>query len=234
MSTRDVDPSAIRRFASGRRAYGNLKDEAADFIRDAIVSGALPPRSKVDQDEIADTLGISRAPVREALIELAQKGFVDAVPRRGAFVADVTVEDIEDHYEVVALVSGMTAKRAVKRLTPVELAELRRLHQQIATTDDVTQVQALNRRFFHVIANAGRSPRLDTILRFLGGALQGSFYFDAPGWVGNEATYREQMLGAIEAGDVVATARISEEHVRSCAAVTTSHLRTRGYWPDTT
>ncbi|MBL7499997.1 GntR family transcriptional regulator [Frankia sp. CNm7] len=230
MSTYDVDPSAIRRLASGRRAYGNLKDEAAGFIRDAIVSGALPPRSKVDQDEIADTLGISRAPVREALIELAQKGFVDAIPRRGAFVADVTVEDIEDHYEVVALVSGMTAKRAVKRLTPAEIAELRRLHQEIAATGDVARVRALDRRFFQLITNSGRSPRLDTILEFLGGALQGSFYFDAPGWAHNEAAYREQMLGAIETGDVLAAARISEEHVRSCAAVTIEHLRTRGYW----
>ncbi|TCJ31438.1 GntR family transcriptional regulator, partial [Parafrankia sp. BMG5.11] len=92
MTTRDADPSAIRLLASGRRRYGNLKDEAASFIREAIVSRALPPRSKIDQDEVADALGISRAPVREALIELAQKGFVDAVPRRGAFVAEVTVE----------------------------------------------------------------------------------------------------------------------------------------------
>ncbi|WP_041254651.1 GntR family transcriptional regulator [Frankia sp. EAN1pec] len=59
-----------------------LKDEAADFIREAIVSGGLPPRSKIDQDEVADALRISRAPVREALIKLAQKGFVDGVRRR--------------------------------------------------------------------------------------------------------------------------------------------------------
>ncbi|MBL7492374.1 GntR family transcriptional regulator [Frankia sp. AgB1.9] len=228
MSTHDADP----RLASGRRPYGNLKDEAARFIRDAIVSGALPPHSKIDQDQVADTLGISRAPVREALIELAQKGFVDAIPRRGAFVAAVTVEDIEDHYEVVALVSAMTAKRAVKRLTPAQIDELRRLDQEIAATTDLTRVRDLDRRFFHLIANAGRSPRLDTILRFLGGALQGSFYFDAPGWAPHEATYREQMLGAIDAGDVLAAARISEEHVRRCATLAVDHLRSRGYWPD--
>ncbi|ADP83305.1 GntR family transcriptional regulator [Pseudofrankia inefficax] len=228
MSTHDVDP----RLASGRRPYGNLKDEAASFLRDAIVSGALPPHSKIDQDQVADTLGISRAPVREALIELAQKGFVDAIPRRGAFVAAVTVEDIEDHYEVVALVSAMTAKRAVKRLTPAQIDELRRLDQEIAATTDVVRVRDLDRRFFHLIANAGRSPRLDTILRFLGGALQGSFYFDAPGWAPHEATYRQQMLGAIDAGDVLAAARISEEHVRRCATLSVDHLRSRGYWPD--
>jgi DNA-binding GntR family transcriptional regulator len=144
----------------------------------------------------------------------------------------VTVEDIEDHYEVVALVSAMTAKRAIRRLTPAQIDELRRLDQEIAATTELTRVRDLDRRFFHLIANAGRSPRLDTILRFLGGAPQGSFYFDAPGWAPHEATYREQMLGAIDAGDVLAAARISEEHVRRCATLAVDHLRSRGYWPD--
>lgn len=63
-----------------RRSYGSLKDEAAAYHRDAIVMGQLAPGSRVDQDEIAETLGMSRAPVREALIELAQKGFIDAPP----------------------------------------------------------------------------------------------------------------------------------------------------------
>ncbi|CAI7976806.1 GntR family transcriptional regulator [Frankia sp. Hr75.2] len=231
MTTRDADPSAIRLLASGRRRYGNLKDEAASFIREAIVSRALPPRSKIDQDEVADALGISRAPVREALIELAQKGFVDAVPRRGAFVAEVTVEDIEDHYEVVALVSGMTTRRAVRKLTPLETEELARLHREIATTEDEARRRSLDRRFFQIIATAGKSPRLDAILEFLGGVLQGSFYYDAPAWVDNEAKYRERLLDAIQADDVVTATRTSEEHVRSCAAVTIEHLRSRGYLP---
>ncbi|MCK9930824.1 GntR family transcriptional regulator, partial [Frankia sp. Mgl5] len=79
-------------------------------------------------------------------------------------------------------------------------------------------------------ATAGKSPRLDAILEFLGGVLQGSFYFDAPAWGDNEAKYRERLLDAIQADDVVTATRTSEEHVRSCAAVTVEHLRTRGYW----
>ncbi|WP_235015062.1 FCD domain-containing protein, partial [Parafrankia sp. Ea1.12] len=90
--------------------------------------------------------------------------------------------------------------------------------------------RSLDRRFFQIIATAGKSPRLDAILEFLGGVLQGSFYYDSPAWVDNEARYRELLLAEIRAGDVVAAARTSEEHVRSCAAVTVEHLRTRGYW----
>ncbi len=171
-------PDEILRLPSGRRAYENLKDEAADLIREAIVSGRLPARSKIDQDDIAGTLGISRAPVREALIELAAKGFVDTPPRRGAFVAELTAEDIEDYYEVVASLFAMTARRAVAKLTTANVDELRRLHGEIAAADDELRRRELDRRFFNVIAATGRSPRLDSLLQFIGGMFQGSFYFE--------------------------------------------------------
>jgi DNA-binding GntR family transcriptional regulator len=217
-----------------RPAYGSLKDEAARYIREAIVSGALAPRSKVDQDDVAEALGISRAPVREALIELAQKGFVIAVPRRGAFVAELTAEDIHDHYEMLAMVFGMTTKRAVEKLTPSDLLELRQLHREINASDNATRRKDLDRRFFNFIATAGRSPRLDSILQFLGGVYQGSVYYESSRWMVNASKFRQQLLVAIKAGDEQAATQISEDHLRSCATLTIEHLRSRGYWPDAT
>jgi DNA-binding GntR family transcriptional regulator len=215
------------------RAYGNLKDEAVGFIRDAIVCGDLAPRSKIDQDEIAEKLGISRLPVREALIELVQKGFVVAIPRRGAFVAQVTVEDIEDHYAVVAMVFGMATRRAVKKMTAPDIGELRRLHHRIATTGDDTRRRGLDREFLNLIINAGSSRRLDSILAFLGGAIQGSFYYASPKWPGQETAFREKLIAAVEARDTRAAVRVGEEHMRTCAAVTIEHLRAGGYWAAT-
>ena len=173
MTARTIESVPLAGVAPLRPAYGNLKDEAARFIRAAIVSGRLAPDSKVDQDDVAESLGISRAPVREALIELAQKGFVVAVPRRGAFVAELTAEDIEDHYEIVASVFGLTTRRAVEKLLPAEVDELRRLHREIGSIEDTARRMELDRRFFNVIASAGRSPRLDAVLEFLGGVFQG-------------------------------------------------------------
>jgi DNA-binding GntR family transcriptional regulator len=216
------------------RSYENLKDEAADFIRAAIVSGEFPARSKIDQDDIAAALGISRAPVREAIIELAQKGFVVTPPRRGAFVAELTVEDIEDYYEVVAAVFGMTTRRAVAKLTSADVDELRRLDGEIAAAGDAARLKGLDRRFFGVIVSSGRSPRLDSILQLLGGMFQGSFYFESPGWEANEANFRRQLLAAIGAGDELLAARASEEHLRACAGLTIEHLRASGYWASAT
>jgi DNA-binding GntR family transcriptional regulator len=225
-----ADPKRARRPLSDGLTFENLKNGAGDFIRAAIVSGELPAGSKIDQDAIADALGISRAPVREALIELAQKGFVVHVPRRGAFVAELTVADIEDYYEVVASVFAMMTRRAVAKLTSADLGELRRLHREIAATDDAARCEELDRRFFNVIVTTGRSSRLDSLLRFIGGMFQGSFYFASPGWAQNEAGFRQRLLEAIEAADERAAARISEEHLHSCAGLTVEHLRASGYW----
>jgi DNA-binding GntR family transcriptional regulator len=215
--------------APGRRAYENLKDEAADYIRRGIVSGEFPARSKIDQDEVAEALGISRAPVREALIELAQKGFVDAVPRRGAFVAELTATDIEDYYEVVASVFGLTTRRAVSRLSAAAVAELRRLHSEAAATGEAARRSYLGRQFFNVIAATGRSPRLDSLLQLIGGMFQGSFYLETPGWEAHEADYRQRLLGAVESGDERLASRISEEYLLGCARMTIDYLRSRGY-----
>jgi DNA-binding GntR family transcriptional regulator len=215
-----------------RRAYGNLKDEAVRHIREQIVAGTLRPGSKVDQDQIADRLGISKAPVREALIELAQKGFIDALPRRGAFVAAVTAEDIEDHYELTAQVMALSVRRAVKNLTAENLAELRRLHEQIRSAADVSEQHALDRRFFSIIARAGRSRRFDAVLGFLGGALEGSLYYAAPDWGAHEAEHRAALLDALERRDSRAASRLAVEHLHGCAQVTVKYLTERGYWDD--
>jgi DNA-binding GntR family transcriptional regulator len=214
--------------APGRRAYENLKDEAADYIRAAIVSGDLPARSKIDQDVIAEALGISRAPVREALIELAQKGFVDAPPRRGAFVAELTADDVEDYYAVVASVFGLTTRRAVGRLSGADVEELRRLHREIAMAPDVPRQRELARRFFNLIATTGRSPRLDALLSFIGGMFPGSFYLESPAWPAHDAGYRERLLAALDALDDELAAQITDEYLRGCGSIAIDYLTSLG------
>jgi DNA-binding GntR family transcriptional regulator len=221
---------ALHRLAAGRPGYGSLKDWAVELVRQAIVARDLVPGTRIDQDEVAAALGISRAPVREAVLELAQKGYVRAVPRRGAFVASVTAQDVEDHYAVLALVSGMTAGRAAERLAEPESAELRLLHAEIPAVSDPVRAEALNRRFQSVVAGAGRSARMDSMLLFLGGALPGAFYFASPHAGAHEEQYRGRLLAALEARDAAAAVRASEDHMHGCAELTLAHLRETGYW----
>ncbi len=216
----------------GRRNHQSLKEMASNYIREGIVSGRLGPGAKVDQDQIADDLGISRLPIREALIELTAKGFVESIPRRGAFVVALTVQDIEDHFEVVSLLFGLTTRRAAKHITDQQLRNLHKLHTEITSTQDASTRAALTYDFYRAINRVGTSERLLLTLRFLAFALPNDFYFSTPRWPATETAYRERVLAALENHDGRAAVRAADEHFRTCAKVTIDELRSRGYWSE--
>ena len=233
----ELTPSEAERRSGGRSAgdgaldaHPNLKDVAERHISEGIVSGRMRPGEKVDQDEIAAVLGISRLPVREALIGLAQKGFVTAVPRRGAFVATLGADDVEDHYEVLAMAFALAARRAATRLSPERLARLAALEASIDDAGDRQRVDALNGEFYSIISNGGSSARLQSILVFLGGALPAWHYLASPACLEIEARYRSKMLEALEARDPDAAAAVTVEHLRDCASAAVEALIARGYW----
>src|SRR6478609_11377442 len=124
MAETDVPETTPMR--AGPVNHPSRKDAAAAYLREQILTGQLPPGTKIDQDEISEALGISRLPVREALIELAQESLIEAVPRRGAFVARLERADIVDHYRIFGLIAGLAGSRAATSLTHEELAHLRR------------------------------------------------------------------------------------------------------------
>ncbi len=216
----------------GRPNHQSLKEMASDYIREGVVSGRLGPGAKVDQDQIADALGISRLPIREALIELTAKGFVESIPRRGAFVVKLTEQDIEDHFLVIGLLFSLTARRAAEQISDAQLRELQQLHYESTTTQDTSRRLALSFDFYRRINRIGTSDRLLLTLRFLALALPNDFYFNTPRWPATETVYRERVLAALETHDQDAAAQVTEEHLRMAAKVTIEDLRARGYWSE--
>jgi DNA-binding GntR family transcriptional regulator len=216
----------------GRPNHQSLKEMASDYIREGVVSGRLGPGAKVDQDQIADALGISRLPIREALIELTAKGFVESIPRRGAFVVKLTEQDIDDHFLVISLLFGLTARRAANQISAAQLRELQQLHSESTTTQDPSRRLALSFEFYRRINRIGTSDRLLLTLRFLALALPNDFYFNTSRWPATETVYRERVLAALENHDEDAAAKATEEHLRMAAKVTIEDLRARGYWSE--
>src|SRR5881227_2727330 len=100
-----------------RRSSG---DEAALLIRRMIFEGELRPGERVPQDDVAAILGISRIPVREALIALEREGWVTIELHRGAFINALDDQAVRDHYELFGLVYGFAARRALARTPGTE------------------------------------------------------------------------------------------------------------------
>ncbi|TSE26629.1 GntR family transcriptional regulator [Tepidimonas aquatica] len=113
-----------------------LYEEVADWLRQRIFSRELPPGTWIDEMKIAQELGISRTPLREAIKVLAAEGLVTMKVRRGAYVTEVSQQDLREVYELLALLEADAAEAACWRATDEELAELRRMHEQLEAAAD--------------------------------------------------------------------------------------------------
>ena len=210
-----------------------FSDEVAAELRELILSGGLTQGERIDQDAVADSHGMSRLPVREALITLEQEGLVVTEPRRGTYVASLTPEDVVDQYEVYGLVAGMAAARAARRLTPDELDELRRTHQQFTRARGGAAQQRANTAFHRTI-NRAAGQRLRSVLGLLSRSLPSQHYLFDSAWAGLAAEHHERVLTAIERRDADAARAAMVDHLLVSGEAAVAALRRKGFWPSGT
>ena len=143
--------------------HKQLQHIVADHLRTAILDGELKPGDWLRQQQIAEELGVSPMPVREALTKLAAEGVVEHVPYRGARVTIFSTDDVSDLYANRALLESMAAAAAARNITPEELGELRDLQSQMRgelTSGRLSEYSQLNRRFHRVLYVASRRDYL--------------------------------------------------------------------------
>ena len=129
-----------------------LYEEVAELLRQRIYKRELEPGSWIDELKIAQEYGISRTPLREALKVLAAEGLVTMKVRRGAYVTEVSTQDLADVYHLLSLLESDAAGVVAERATAAELAELQALHLELEAAasvgaQDITQFFAINERF---------------------------------------------------------------------------------------
>lgn len=213
-----------------RPARPSLKDEAAAYLREQILTGKLAPGTRIDQAEISEALGISRLPIREALIELAQESLVDAVPRRGAFVAELERADIIDHYRIFGVVAGLAASRAASALTAEQLARLRSVHESFVAATDPEEKARWNHEFHKLINQAAGSRRFASVLRLLSRSLPVRYFEFVPQWAEISANHHARILSALEQRDAHDAQRMMEHHVAESGELALEILQEMGYW----
>lgn len=150
--------------------YLPLRDVVFNTLRQAILKGELRPGERLMEIQLAQRLGVSRTPVREAIRKLELEGLVLMVPRKGAEVAEITVKDLEDVLEVRAALEELAAKIACDHITDEQLQELKRAagdFKKVLDTDDLTSCVQADMRFHEIIYNATDNARLLQILNNL-------------------------------------------------------------------
>jgi DNA-binding GntR family transcriptional regulator len=146
-----------------------LSDKAYQLIRHKIITLELPPRSAIDEQALMEDLQLGRTPIREALQRLAAEDLVFFAPRRGIFVADVSLTDLQKVFELRIILEGFCARLAAQRVTPDQLAEMRTLIQELSQLPggDSKKLMAIDEQFHELLYQAADNEFLAQTLRRL-------------------------------------------------------------------
>ncbi|MFF1615016.1 GntR family transcriptional regulator [Amycolatopsis sp. NPDC058278] len=119
-----------------------LRDEAYDRIRTAIVDGTLPPGAPLRDADLAEQLGLSKAPVRQALLRLADDGLVDSKPQSYTRVSEVMSPDVIDARQIVRLLHEFAVRQAAPRCRPADIAAMRAANDRFAAAIEARDIAA--------------------------------------------------------------------------------------------
>lgn len=132
-----------------------------EMLRDEILTLALPPGRPIDEVNLAERFGMSRTPIREALVRLAGEGLVETLPNRSAIVANIDFSNLHTFFDAITLMYRVTTRLAAQHHKPEDLDVIRghqaRYAQAVAAQDPLAMI-SVNRDFHAAIAEAGRNP----------------------------------------------------------------------------
>ena len=181
----------------------SLRSRIGERVRDAILSGALPDGRSVNESALAAELGVSRTPLREALIALTHEGFLRSEPGRGFFVTPLTRAEAGEIYPMIWALEALGLEQA-HPLPAARLDELDALNDELAATDLATErVLELDRRWHRaLLADCGNARLIRTLDALKAQAFRYEFaYFRVSGQVVASADQHRRIVTALRAGD---------------------------------
>lgn len=212
-------------------ARPQLAEDIARFVRRRIFDGIYPAGKYIRLEQLADELGISVTPVREALFGLRAEGLLNLLPRRGFVVLPITKRDIADVSDVQAHIGGELASRAAERITDDELHELGLIQDQLEVAyagNDHEAAVRLNHAFHRGVNVAAGSPKLAQLMGQITRFALESVYPTVEGWPAHSMRDHRVVLDALKDRDGDAARAAMSEHLCAAAGPLIDHLTRRG------
>lgn len=150
--------------------YKPLRDVVFENLREAIVEGRLKPGQRLMEVQLAEQLGVSRTPVREAIRKLELEGLVVMLPRKGAYVANMSLKDIIDVLEIRASLEGLGASLAAERISESDLKKVYKISEEFEQSTIDSDIETLLRKdveFHECIFKATNNKKLHQVINSL-------------------------------------------------------------------
>lgn len=206
----------------GQSAYQTI----LDFIREGIYT----PGERLREEEVAERLGVSRTPVREAMGRLQEKGLLQAAPGRGLAIATLDTEDVFELYAMRGELEGLVARFAAQHATEAEIANLEQLNTQFAAAASPKEAARANRAFHARLYAAARNRYLRAAVQDLHEtiALLPQTTFVREMRLGAAAEEHAGILAAIAARNAAAAADAARAHIAGALAIRLEMIRSGG------
>ncbi len=200
--------------------YKPLRDIVFETLRTAILDGKLKPGERVMEVQLAEKLGVSRTPVREAIRKLELEGLLVMIPRKGAYVADVSIKDVLNVLEVRASLEGLAASLAAERITEEEIDKLRQSaeeFEEMNRSNDRDGMVQKDTEFHSVLLNASRNNKLLSIVEGLSDYVQRFrvIYFTEYSDAKNIMEEHRAILDAISERDGEKANQVAQDHIEN-------------------
>lgn len=205
----------------GQGAYRHL----LNGIRD----GTLPPGARLRETELAERLGISRTPVREAIRQLEADGLVVHLPRQGATVRSLDYAEVIELYEMRAVLEGTAARLAARAASGIELGELSALHAELAAAPAGAQARELNRQFHRSLIDAAKNRFLVKAMSALQKTMLilGPTTLADPTRAADAVAEHAYVLAALQNRDGLAAEEAMRRHVEAALSARIRGMRNR-------
>ena len=196
----------------------SLSQQAIDLLREQIYNHALAPGQRLDEALLAEQLGISRTPLREALKVLAAEGLVDLQPHKGCFVSELTLRDLEEIFPIMATLEGRVAHEVAAKRTPAQLKALEALHEKLerhAAAGDVNRYYETNYVFHHQMQECAGNRWLQIVIGDLRKLLKLSRHHSLrlEGRLAASLAEHRALMQALQRQDAEAAERVMRDHL---------------------
>ena len=200
--------------------YKPLGEVVFEYLRNAILNGTLKPGERLMEINLAEQLGVSRTPVREAIRKLEKERFVEMIPRKGAYVANLTARDILEVLEIRIVLEGFASKLAAERMTEEDVLDLeailKEFNQALEGLDRPEMIRRDN-EFHNKIYSAAKNNKLVEIVKELHDQFQRFrlIFFNEYDDYNDLQVWHQNILEAIKNRDGNKAKECAEYHVRS-------------------
>jgi DNA-binding GntR family transcriptional regulator len=218
-------------------SYQPLREVVCETLRNAIVAGILQPGERLMEIQVAEELGVSRTPVREAIRKLELEGFVVMIPRRGTYVSDLSIKDITEVFEVRTSLDVLAAGLAAERITEEELEQMERLLVEIGgyiEQNDMDKIVEADSQFHDILYRASRNERLVGIINNLREQLTRfrSLSMSYPGRLKEMFGEHTRMVESLGQRNVALAQQFAGEHMANAEQVLLKNMLERGSTPN--